>query len=190
MDVIRKLISLGAMKKATFEREVGLQFKYIMSKLGDGTLDHIHLRKVNRYLASVADGELDSMVTGGTHALPPRYGSVAPMGGGAVNAIPLDAIPLDAIPLDAIPLDESGGFADPNVGCSKRRKRYAQCPVLAMGYAGVQCPSSDTGGVLCSKMVEHLATHVATLMKHTMELEAKVDALSARLDGKGTLVSL
>jgi hypothetical protein len=57
---------------------------------------------------------------------------------------------------------------------TKKRKKPEQhsipCPLLRMGYAGVECEEM----VSRHKIMEHLACHVATLTKRVNELETRL----------------
>jgi hypothetical protein len=55
-------------------------------------------------------------------------------------------------------------------------QRLWACPITKMGYAGVECDAR----IPRSAFSEHIASHVATVMKTINELEARVDALEGK----------
>ena len=170
VECIQQMISLGTLKRHVIEREVGLPFKYIMDKLGDSTLDHIHLRKLKKHITELSTGIMS--------VDPPAPMSQPP----PVHVTPPVQVPPPAADSHhrASPtqtnsqpqFNPSMPAASPRPLPPKRPRVLLQCPILKMGYVGVECHS---GNIPKSQLVEHLATHVATLMKRVNELENRLD---------------
>lgn len=83
----------------------------------------------------------------------------------------------------------------PPIGEVKKKRPYTKrnldpptvnCPVLQMGYSNVECEHS--GQIKKACLVDHLASHIATLMKHVRELENRVEILEN--GGKAPCISL
>lgn len=53
----------------------------------------------------------------------------------------------------------------------KRKMELIDCPLLAMGYAGIECPEK----IQKDEVVQHIACHVATLYKRLLDLERTMD---------------
>ena len=179
-SIVKELIRVGSIKKHAFEVDIGLSFRYIMEKLNDGTLDHIHMRKIKKYLVDEesrmarvlrtterAEEEEHTMMSGPPALL-------------LQTAVPALLV-VDAE--EEVAQAVGGAPGEPQKPPPKKRqKRFTTCPVLSMGYGGVEC---HAGSIMCSKMVEHLATHIATLTKRVNELEMAVEACKAGGGGGG-----
>lgn len=183
--VVRELIKAGSIKRSAFEADIGIPFKYIMEKLQDGTLDHIHMRKIKKYLVDaehkLLSSPLPSVMGVGTASM-----SITQQEAAAVPALLLDSDNnIIAPPIIAPPTTEqppmTASVSEQQHPVAKKPRllsravRFAACPVLKMGYAGVECPAS--GSIVCNKMVEHLAAHIATLTKRVNELEMALEDL-------------
>lgn len=190
--VVRELIKAGSIRRGAFEADIGIPFKYIMEKLQDGTLDHIHMRKIKNYLVDAEHRLLSPMTSVGAASMQGASHS------SAVPALLLDSDnnivappPLEPSETEAMehpmehPMASVSEQQQHPVAKKPRTVRFAACPVLKMGYAGVECPAS--GSIVCNKMVEHLAAHIATLTKRVNELEMALEDLR-HVGGAGKLV--
>jgi hypothetical protein len=190
---VRELIKAGSIKRGAFEADIGIPFKYIMEKLQDGTLDHIHMRKIKNYLVDAEHRllslPLPSVMGVGTADRTASMSITQQASGCAAITSEEAAQPESAVP--ALLLDSNDNIIAPPIISEQpsakkpRTVRFAACPVLKMGYAGVECPAS--GSIVCNKMVEHLAAHIATLTKRVNELEMALEELRGN-NGTGKLV--
>ncbi len=158
---LKEHVTIGYIRKDNaIKKLVGLSVSTLLEKLEDATLDHIHHRRLRRYLVD-AKKRLDEQVEKSRLARQQRAQdaqiAMQNMVQGLQNAV--------QNPIPAIPIGE------PVV--QEKKERLVGCPILQMGYAGIECQEKMPK----SKVLEHLAGHVATLMKRVKELEQDMDTL-------------
>ena len=129
----------------------GLSLQCIEEKIDMKILDPLHMRSLVRYIRSIIQMSQDMSQQQHTHS----------------GAPPPPPVPLPP---------PVGGAPPPAVGAAAQQKRSYQqhpkvpCPIMKMGYASVECKET----MKRCHVLDHLAGHVATLMKRVQELEMEV----------------
>ncbi len=161
---LKQHVAIGYIRKDNaIKKEVGLSVSTLLEKIEDATLDHIHHRRLRRYLVD-AKKRLDEQVERSRAARVAREQNARDAMQNMQNMVQgLQNAVQNAIP--AIPIGE------PVV--QEKKERLVGCPILQMGYAGIECQEKMPK----SKVLDHLAGHVATLMKRVKELEQDMDTL-------------
>lgn len=168
---LKDYVMVGYIRKNDIiKKEVGLAVSVLLDKLEDATLDHIHHRRLRRYLVESKKRSEEQMERSRLVRERINQRRIREVR----DAIQGQNSPDGAIP--AIPIGEPIG--EPLVA---PMGRMVGCPILQMGYANIQCDEKMPK----SKVLEHLAGHVATLMKRVRELEQDVEGMR-----KGAMVDL
>lgn len=210
------LADMKLLRPSAMSKYVGMPAVYIVEKLGGGVLDHIHHRKAREYIRGVFCR--NRLIVQEQSDRAAARAERAERAAAAVEAAALAAATAALVPAGAIAqrqeegeVQGGGGIGTITRGCrggrrGGRRPRQdveeeggddarhsgggnncallGVCPVMTMGYASVQC----TERVSKARMVEHLAGHVATLMKQMHEVQQEMMVI--RNQGRDPVIGL
>jgi len=198
------------LKNRDLAKHVGLSTNVIRDKLSEHTLDSVHRRKVLEYVRGIVNlgndlaAAMDQRFAAAMH----RRLTQSPAGlqqaageaqlVGSRRARPVAQGTGDQHPCQPGPTRDgqedpsAAGVLSPLAKRGRPRCVPQACPLMAMGYSGLECTEMVQGQ---GQLVQHVACHVATLWKRLEELEVQVQdlrsiAMCAQERGGGGLAAV
>ena len=177
--LMKHMLTCGARGYQFFTDDVGMNIATIQSKLEEGTLDHIHHRRTRKLLIQVPSLLILSWVCHDNSILciqvyeeqVRKETANRERDASRILALEHQANPIvhrldTGPPAGASPLIE-------HLPRKAAPPPLVSCPVMKMGYACVECGAK----MRKCHIVDHLAVHIATLMKRVHDLEAEMEEL-------------